>query len=95
MRTTTSAPGANVGGIGGPAPAPDHAEHVATTELTRVRGDFADIADFADGLAARLLSETSRDGRGADDEYLRGYARAMQDLSDALRLDGSFPCLTA
>lgn len=84
-------------GTGGPLPAPDRPENVAAaTELARVRpADFADIADFADGLAARLLSETSRDGRGADDEYLRGYARAMQDLSDALRLDGSFPCLTA
>ncbi len=90
MRTTTSAAGANLDGTAGLIPSAERPESVATiTELMRVR--CLDIADFADGLAARLLSETSRDGRGADDDYLRGYARAMQDLSDALRIEGSFP----
>jgi len=42
------------------------------------------IADFAASLSQRLLAETHTDGTGPDDEYLRGYARAMSDLSEAL-----------
>lgn len=42
------------------------------------------IADFAAGLSQRLLAETCMGGDGPDDEYLRGYARAMSDLSEAL-----------
>ncbi|MEP7160661.1 MAG: hypothetical protein ABI746_06130 [Dermatophilaceae bacterium] len=49
------------------------------------------VADFAASLAVRLLSETSCDGQGSDDEYLLGYARAMQDLSEALRVHRSWP----
>jgi len=42
------------------------------------------IADFAASLSQRLLAETHTDGTEPDDEYLRGYARAMSDLSEAL-----------
>ena len=42
------------------------------------------IADFAASLSQRLLAETHTDDSGPDDEYLRGYARAMSDLSEAL-----------
>lgn len=63
-----------------------------TTGMTPVAAALADpvfanhlrIADFAASLSLRLLAETHTDGSGPDDEYLRGYARAMSDLSEAL-----------
>lgn len=49
------------------------------------------IADFAASLSQRLLAETHTDGSGRDDEYLRGYARAMSDLSEALKAGDMCP----
>ncbi|MBW3084033.1 hypothetical protein KEM60_00216 [Austwickia sp. TVS 96-490-7B] len=42
------------------------------------------IADFAAALSQRLLAETRTNSEAPDDEYLRGYARAMSDFSEAL-----------
>lgn len=59
-------------------------EFHASTDLDPVYASHLSIADFAAGLAQRLLAETHTDGSGPDDEYLRGYARAMSDLAEAL-----------
>lgn len=62
-------------------------QHVGQDAASAADPVFANhlrIADFAASLSQRLLAETRTDGTGPDDEYLRGYARAMSDLSEAL-----------
>ena len=56
MRTTTSDPAATVVGSLSATAQPERV--ATTTELVRVR--CLDIADFAESLSARLLSETPR-----------------------------------
>jgi hypothetical protein len=56
----------------------------AATAADPVFANHLRIADFAASLSQRLLAETHTDGTGPDDDYLRGYARAMSDLSEAL-----------
>lgn len=56
-----------------------------------IPADYLRIAHFAASLSQRLLAETKTDGSGADDEFLRGYARAASDLADAL-LAGDLAC---
>lgn len=56
----------------------------AVTSANPLFANHLRIADFAASLSQRLLAETHTNGSGSDDEYLRGYARAMSDLSEAL-----------
>ncbi len=90
MRSTTNVPVANVSAVVDTSRFADWPVAVCVATLDEsARGCCLAVSDFAASLAVRLLSETSGDGRGSDDEYLRGYAQAMQDVSDALRVDGS------
>lgn len=49
-----------------------------------IPANYLRIAHFAASLSQRLLAETQTDGSGADDEFLRGYARAASDFADAV-----------